>query len=54
MPEAINYLASAITKLNTELLALKCKLEPGDKVLISSLEQTDLYILIDKVLNNVS
>lgn len=50
MPSAISYLAAAITKVNTELLALKCVLAVGDKVIISSLEQTDLYIVIDKVL----
>ena len=54
MPDAISYLADAITKVNTELLALKCNLALGDKVVISSLEQTDLYIVIDKVLENVS
>ena len=54
MPDAISYLADAITQINTELLALKCNLALGDKVVISSLEQTDLYIIIDKVLNNVS
>lgn len=54
MPDAISSLADAITQINTELLALKCNLAPGDKVVISSLEQTDLYIVIDKVLENVS
>lgn len=54
MPDAISYLADAITKVNTELLALKCRLALGDKVIISSLEQTDMYLVIDKVLNNVS
>lgn len=54
MPDAISYLADAITQVNTELLALKCNLALGDKVVISSLEQTDLYIVIDKVLENVS
>lgn len=54
MPDAISYLADAITSINTELLALKCNLALGDKVVISSLEQTDIYIVIDKVLNDVS
>lgn len=54
MPSAISYLADAITNINTELLALKCKLALGDKVIISSLEQTDMYLVIDKVLENVS
>ncbi len=54
MPDAISYLADAITSINTELLALKCNLALGDEVVISSLEQTDIYIVIDKVLNNVS
>lgn len=50
MPNAISFLADAITSINTELLALKCDLKLGDKVVLSSLEQTDTYILIDKVL----
>lgn len=54
MPNAISYLADAITSINTELLALKCNLAIGDMVELASLEQTDMYILIDKVLNNVS
>lgn len=58
MPNAISYLASAIsksntaiTKVNEELLNLKCELEKGDYVLIGSLEQLDRFILIDKLLN---
>ena len=50
MPDAISYLADAITSINTELLALKCELALGDMVELASLEQTDKYILIDKVL----
>ena len=50
MPDAIAYLADAITNINTELLALKCNLAVGDLVSIASLEQTDKFILIDKVL----
>ena len=60
MPSAISYLASAIastnsaiTKVNTELLQLKCDLKVGDYVFIGSLEQLDRYILIDKVLDDV-
>lgn len=50
MPDAISYLADAITSITTELLALKCELALGDMVELASLEQTDKYILIDKVL----
>lgn len=51
MPDAIAYLASAIESVNNELLALKCELAVGDYVVIASLEQTDMYLLIDKVLS---
>ena len=51
MPDAIAYLASAIESVNNELLNLKCTLEAGDYVVIASLEQTDMYLLIDKVLS---
>lgn len=54
MPDAIGFLADAITSINTELLALKCDLQLGDKVVLTSLEQTDVYLLVDKVLENVS
>ena len=50
MPNAISYLANAIGNINSELLALKCELKVGDLVVIGSLEQTDRYILLDKVL----
>ena len=50
MPRAIEYLATAINKINTELLALKCNLALGDYVSVASLEETDKYILLDKVL----
>lgn len=50
MPNAIEYLATAIEKISGELLALKCELKQGDFVMISSLEETDKYILIDKVI----
>ena len=54
MPQAISFLASAIKKVNDELFALKCDLKIGDFVAIGSLAQQDKYILIDKVLNDVS
>ena len=54
MPDAISFLASAITNINTELLALKCNLALEDKVIIASLEQVDKYLLIDKVLDYVT
>lgn len=49
MPTAISYLKTAIEKINTELLNLKCDLKIGDYVLIGSLEQQDRFILLDKV-----
>ena len=52
MPDAISYLADAITGVCNELLALKCDLQVGDFVLLASLEQKDKYILIDKVLED--
>lgn len=51
MPNAISYLAEAINAINTELLALKCNLAQGDYVSIGSLDETDKYILLDKVLS---
>ena len=53
MPSAIAHLANAITKVNNELYALKCHLEIGDNVVIASLEQSDRFILLDKVLKKV-
>lgn len=50
MPDAIEYLTDAIVCVATELLALKCDLKLGDYVAVGSLEQTDRYILLDKVL----
>lgn len=50
MPSAISYLASAITKINTELLQLKCNLKKGDYVAICPTEISEKYIVIDKVL----
>ena len=59
IPSAITFLANAITntnnaitKINNEILALKCNLKKGDLVVVGSLEQTDKYILLDKVLDD--
>lgn len=59
MPSAIAFLSSAITNIHNaikrvrnELLALKCELKIGDLVAVGSLEQTDRFILIDKVLDD--
>lgn len=59
MPSAIAFLANAITntnnaitKIDNEILALKCELKKGDLVIVGSLEQTDKYILLDKVLDD--
>ena len=61
MPQAISFLASAIENTNSaideikkEVLALKCELKAGDFVIIGSLAQQDRYILLDKVLSDVS
>lgn len=50
MPNAISYLASAILGVRDELLALKCELNKGDYVSVSSLEENGKYVLLDKVL----
>ena len=50
MPDSITHLASAINYIDGELLSLKCELKVGDLVILGSLEQTDRYILLDKVL----
>ena len=50
MPNAISYLANAILGVRDELLALKCELNKGDYVSVSSLEENGKYILLDKVL----
>lgn len=50
MPNAISYLASAITKINTEFLQLKCDLKIGDKVVVLPLDIDSKYILLDKIL----
>lgn len=51
MPNAIDKLAQAIGKVNTELLQLKCNLTVGDKVILAPLaDMHGCYILIDKVI----
>jgi len=50
MPNAISYLAEAIEKINTELLAYKCMLKQGDYVIICPTEISEKYIVIEKVL----
>lgn len=52
MPKAIEHLATAINKINTELLALKCNLALDDHVTVASLEETDKYVLLDKIISN--
>ncbi len=59
MPSAIAYLSTAIQntnnaikRVNKELLELKCDLKIGDLVELGSLEQTDRFILLDKVLDD--
>lgn len=50
MPSAIGMLADAAALINAELLSLKCTLKTGDYVLLASLEQTDRFLLVDKVI----
>ncbi len=52
MPTAISDLATAILGVRDELLALKCNLRQGDYVVVASLEETDKYVLLDKVIYN--
>lgn len=52
MPSAIADLANAITKINTEILQLKCDLKIGDKVVVLPLDIDSKYILIDKILTD--
>jgi len=48
MPSAISLLANAITKVNTELLALKLDLKINDKVIVVPSSREDKFFLIDK------
>ena len=50
MPSAIGMLADAVALVDAELLSLKCTLKTGDYVLLASLEQTDRFLLVDKVI----
>jgi len=51
MPSAVDYLSQAIEKINAELLALKCEIEVGDKVILAPLgDMYGKYILLDKVI----
>lgn len=49
MPNAISNLASAILGVRDELLALKCILQVGDKVIVAPLESDSDYVIIDKL-----
>lgn len=49
MPNAISYLAGAILGVRDELLALKCVLQVGDKVIVAPLESDSEYVIVDKV-----
>ena len=53
MPQAVKLLGDAISVINNELLRYKCDLKIGDYVILASLEQTDSYVLIDKLHNEV-
>jgi hypothetical protein len=52
MPTAISDLASAILGVRNELLALKCTLKVGDKLLVAPLESDSDYVIIDKLATN--
>lgn len=52
MPNAIKDLSTAILALNTELLALKCSLSVGNRVVVFPLDIDSKYILIDKILTD--
>lgn len=49
IPNAIAYLASAISGVNDELLALKCELKIGDKLIVAPLESDSEYVIVDKL-----
>ena len=49
MPNAIAYLASAILGVRDELLALKCNLAVGDKLIVAPLESDSDYVIVDKL-----
>lgn len=51
MPSAISYTSSAIEKICAELLALKCDLKVGDKLILVPTNVQDKYFVMDKVLN---
>ena len=49
MLDAISSLASAILGVRDELLALKCTLAKGDKVIVAPLESDSEYVIVDKL-----
>ena len=49
MPDAISSLASAILGVRDELLALRCILAVGDKVIVAPLESDSEYVIVDKL-----
>lgn len=53
MPQSVSFLCDAVNLINSELLRYKCNLQVGDYVILASLEQTDSYVLIDKLQNEV-
>lgn len=54
MPNAIMHVANAILAVKDELLKLKCELKVGDLVCLESLDTKNGYLLIEKVLSDVS
>jgi len=49
MPDAISLLAGAIIGVRDELLALKCTLAIGDKIIVAPLESDSQYVIVDKL-----
>ncbi len=49
MPDAIAYVSSAILAVRDELLALKCILQVGDKLIVAPLESDSEYVIVDKL-----
>lgn len=54
MPQAVAHLASAIEKINAELLQFGCDLQTGHRVHLAPHKEQGKYVLIEKVLSDVS
>ena len=49
MPDAIVHVSNAILAVRDELLALKCILQVGDKLIVAPLESDSEYVIVDKL-----